>query len=102
VHDRDEEGDEEMATIVEYTDRKSPRNQYPKRIVSPPRSGPCCFSNMQELGAPETDSRWVYQYRRCRTCGFTVRVIVREIPNAALAADLRRTLQTSFVRNVPE
>jgi hypothetical protein len=91
-----------MATIVEYTDQKRPKNLYPERIISPVRSGPCCFSDMEEVGKPQEDSRWVFQYRRCKKCGFTVRVILREIPDAALAAELRKTLANSFVRNVPD
>jgi hypothetical protein len=91
-----------MATIVEYTDQEPPRNLYPHRIVSPVRSRPCCFSDMEEIGEAQPDHRWVFQYRRCRTCGFSVRVILREIPDAALAADLRMILKSAFVRNVPE
>jgi hypothetical protein len=56
---------------------------------------------METLGEPQEDERWVYQYRRCRQCGFAVRVILREIPNAALTASLRETLAHSFFRNVP-
>ena len=91
-----------MGTIVEYTDQKPPANRYPRRIISPSRSGPCCFSDMEELGRPQEDARWVYQYRRCRQCGFAVRVILREIPDAALMASLREGLAHSFMRNVPE
>jgi hypothetical protein len=91
-----------MATIVEYTDQKPPENQYPARIISPLRSGPCCFTEMEEIGTSQQDSRWLFQYRRCQKCGFTVRLIVRELPDEALAAELRRTLETSFVRNVPD
>ncbi len=91
-----------MPTIVEYTNEKRPRNLYPERIISPLRSGPCCFTDMQEIGKPQEEGRWVYQYKRCRKCGFAVRVILREIPDAALAAELRRILTNSFVRNVPE
>ena len=91
-----------MPTIVEYTDRKRPTNRYPHRIVSPSRSGPCCFSDMEELGTPQEDARWVYQYRRCRRCGFAVRVILREIPDIALVANLRETLAHSFIRNIPD
>jgi hypothetical protein len=57
---------------------------------------------MADVGPPETDARWVYQYRRCRQCGFAVRVILREIPDAALVASLRESLARSFMRNVPE
>jgi hypothetical protein len=91
-----------MPTIVEYTNQKRPRNLYPERIISPPRSGPCCFTDMQEIGELQEEGRWVYQYKRCRKCGFAVRVILREIPDAALAAELRKILANSFVRNVPE
>ncbi len=91
-----------MATIIEYTDQKPPENLYPTRIVSPSHSGPCCFTEMEEIGASQEDSRWVFQYRRCKNCGFAVRVIVRELPNEALIKDLKNILATAFVRNVPE
>jgi hypothetical protein len=92
----------EIATIIEYSEQKQPANHFPRRIVSPLRSKQCCFTDMEELGKPRTEGRWVYQYKRCKNCGFAVRVILREIPDAALAADLRRILANSFVRNVPE
>ena len=91
-----------MGTIVKYTNQKPPANGYPRRIISPLRSGPCCFSAMEELGTPQEDARWVYQYRRCRQCGFAVRVILREIPDAGLVASLREGLAHMFVRNNPE
>jgi hypothetical protein len=91
-----------MPTIVQYTDRRPPENRYPHRIVSPPRSSPCCFSNMEELGGARREDDWEYRYRWCRTCGFTVRVILRPIPDQALLATLRRELARSLVRNVPD
>ncbi|MBP1777266.1 MAG: hypothetical protein H6Q86_3276 [candidate division NC10 bacterium] len=91
-----------MATIVQYTDRKPPENHYPHRIVSPPHSSPCCFSDMEDLGDATRDGAWEYRYRRCRTCGFALRVILRPIPDEALLANLRRELAKSFVRNVPD
>lgn len=90
-----------MATIVEYTESKAPLNGFPDRIISPPRSGPCCFSAMEEIGTSREEERWVYRYKRCRTCGFTVRMIQRELPNAALAARVRQMLATAFRRNPP-
>ena len=91
-----------MPTIVEYTDQKRANNQYPERIVSPPHSSPCCFSTMEDLGEEEREDRWIYRYRRCPTCGYTVRLIVRQLPDQELIAQLRKTLATSFVRNVPD
>jgi hypothetical protein len=91
-----------MATIVNYTDREPAANQYPQRIVSPRQPGPCCFTDMAEVGTTEREGRWVFQYRRCRQCGFTVRVILREVPDAAQADELRQILARAFVRNVPD
>ena len=91
-----------MATIVTYTDGEPAVNQYPQRIVSPCRPKACCFTAMEEVGPALQDERWVFQYRRCRECGFTVRVVLREIPDAALAAELRQILATAFVRKVPD
>ena len=48
-----------MPTIVEYTDKIPPQNQYPDRIVSPPRSGSCCFTHMETVGTPQADGRWI-------------------------------------------
>ena len=91
-----------MATIVTYTDKRPPENRYPHRIISPSRAGGCCFSDMEGLGTPQEDTRWVFQYRRCRQCGFAVRVILREIPDTTLANNLRESLARSFVRSAPE
>jgi hypothetical protein len=91
-----------MTTIVEYTDAEVPRNLYPTRIISPSHSNPCCFTDMEEIGDVQQDGQWEYHYKRCRTCGFTVRVILRALPDEALLHDLRRTLKTSFQRNVPD
>jgi hypothetical protein len=91
------EGD--VPSIVEYTDQKHPMNEYPVRIVSPVHSGPCCFSAMEEVGGLQQEERWVFGYKRCKKCGFTVRVIVRELVDERLQANLRETLKTSFARS---
>jgi len=96
------EAESAMATIVTYTDYELPQNHYPYQIVSPSHDGPCCFSDMEGVGTAQTEHRWLFQYQRCRLCGFTVRVILREIPDSALTAALRKTLATSLVRNVPD
>jgi hypothetical protein len=91
-----------MPTIVEYTDTKVPLNQYPHQIISPPHAGPCCFSDTEEIGSVQHTDRWVYLYKRCRACGFTVRLVVRAIPNTALLASVRKILSTAFKRNIPD
>jgi hypothetical protein len=91
-----------MSSIVEYTDRKPAENRYPIRIVSPRKSGACCFSDMEMVGETHTEGRWEFQYRRCRRCGFAVRVILREIPDSALMAEVRREFATLFARRSPD
>jgi hypothetical protein len=89
-----------VKTIVEYTEQKPPANDYPHRLISPLASGPCCFSGMEEVGASQEDERWVFQYKRCRECGFVVRVILRVIPNLEPAKELRAVLAKTLVRGM--
>jgi hypothetical protein len=53
---------------------------------------------MVNIGDPVEEHGWLFQYRRCRRCGFTVRRILREIPEEAMLAKLRRVLARSFTR----
>jgi hypothetical protein len=73
-----------MPPIVTSTDEPPPTNRYPQGIASPPRARACCFAEMEWLDAPQRDARGVYQDRRCPRCGFTVRVILHEIPDTTL------------------
>lgn len=91
-----------MSSIVEYADAKPAKNLYPRQIVSPRKSSPCCFSDMELVDEPHSEERWVFQYGRCRLCGFTVRVIPRQIPDDALMAEVRRECATVFVRRAPD
>ena len=91
----------DQPTIIEYSDRMPAQNQYPRRIVSPTHESPCCFSDMEVLGKPIREASYELQYKRCQTCGFAVRFVLRHIPDPVLAAAVRRILQTTLVRNVP-
>ncbi len=85
-----------MPTIVTYTDERPPLNHFPRRIISPTHPSPCCFSAMEAVGAVQREARWEYAYRRCRTCGFTVREIVRPLPDLARLAGLRKLFATAI------
>lgn len=78
--------------------REAAGEQVPEADHFPPRSGPCCFSEMEEIGEPMAQGRWVFRYKRCRLCGFAVRIILREVPEAALVAELRKTLTSASTR----
>ncbi len=87
-----------MPTIVEYTMSQAPRNAYPDRIVSPLQAGPCCFTDMEQIGEPEVEGRWRYQYRRCRKCGYTVRAIIQVLPDDEAITSLRSTFEAMLNR----
>jgi hypothetical protein len=91
-----------LPSIVEYQDGAAPRDDYPIRFVSPSRPSACCAAHMMNVGAPQADTRWVFQYRRCQRCGFTVRWIVREILDEAERVKLRLALAHAFVREAGE
>ncbi len=83
-----------MASIVEYDERKAAVNAYPERIVSPPHPSECCASGMERVGAVEDDGNWLYIYKRCRACGYTVRHFLMMSPEALrkMRDDILRTL----------
>ncbi len=90
-----------MVTIVEYTDRKPARNLYPVRIISPTRAAACCFVEMEDVGPCDTAGQWLFRYRRCRQCGFTVPSVVRPIPETLVLAELREVLRRAISRREP-
>ena len=71
-----------MAGIVGYDDRRTAVNAYPERIVSPPFPSECCASGMEQVGKVEEDGNWLYIYKRCRSCGYTVRHFLMMSPKA--------------------
>lgn len=65
-------------SIVEYTDREAARIQYPRRIVSPLASSPCCVEeNRKRVGGVQVEDGETFYYKRCRVCGHTVRFFFR-------------------------
>jgi hypothetical protein len=53
---------------------------------------------MVRVGLPERDYQCVFQYRRCETCGFTVRRLLRTVPDEAALEDLRQIFARTFKR----
>ena len=62
-----------MTTIVKYNGTKAPYKGYPEQIVSPLFPASCCVALMERVGEIEWEKGFSYYYRRCRTCGYTVR-----------------------------
>ncbi len=68
-------------TIVEYSISEEVLVDYPYRIVSPPHPSSCCVSGMDELGNVHYGEEGPYTYKRCRGCGYTVRLFPKFRPS---------------------
>ena len=83
-----------MSNIVEYNEKEASFNAYPERIVSPPHPSECCLSGMEQVGDVEEDGSWLFIYKRCRTCGYTVRHFLMMSPKAL------RTMREDILRSM--
>jgi len=94
-----------VKTIITYSSSKRPVNDYPERIISPPRPGICCLTHMERIGDLEEEDGVPFAYKRCRSCGFTVRWFPEEahragfrlrprIPIQGVVTSLRTTQET--------
>jgi hypothetical protein len=63
-----------MRNIIRYTDEEAPRNDYPKRIVSPPQQSDCCVDdNRVMVGNVREVDGFKFCYKICETCGHAVK-----------------------------
>ena len=63
-----------LRNIIRYTDEEPPRNDYPRRIVSPPSPKSCCTDdNRMLVGNVREVDGFKFCYRICRICGHAVR-----------------------------
>ena len=60
--------------IIRYTDGEKPRNDYPRRIVSPTTPSKCCSEENRELvgNVREVDG-FKFCYKVCVECGYALR-----------------------------
>lgn len=60
--------------IIRYSTSEKPRNEYPRRIVSPPNPGRCCVDeNRVIVGTVREVDGFKYCYKICEVCGHAVR-----------------------------
>ncbi len=63
-----------LRNIIRYTDQEDPRNDYPKRIVSPSKPQTCCSEESRErVGNIREVDGFKFCYKICRDCGHAVR-----------------------------
>jgi len=63
-----------LRNIIRYSDDQEPRNDYPKRIISPTTQSECCSDeNREVIGNVREVDGFKYCYRLCKECGHAVR-----------------------------
>lgn len=60
--------------IIRYSAKEKPRNDYPKRIISPPAASRCCTEENREMvGRVQEVDGFKFCYKICQTCGHAVK-----------------------------
>ena len=63
-----------MKNIIKYTDDEEPKNEWPKRIVSPSKPSKCCNDNNREMvGSTKEIEGFKFCYKICAKCGHAVK-----------------------------
>jgi hypothetical protein len=63
-----------VKNIIRYADDELPRNEYPKRIISPSRPSNCCSDdNREAVGATREIDGFKFCYKICTVCGHAVK-----------------------------
>jgi hypothetical protein len=63
-----------IRNIIRYSEQEKPTNDYPKRIVSPPRPSKCCKEeNRTVVGSVREVDGFKFCYKICDSCGHAVR-----------------------------
>jgi hypothetical protein len=78
--------------IIRYSDSDKPKNDYPKRIVSPSQPSECCTDENRELvgNIREVDG-FKFCYKICGACGYAARFFYPAVDSTSDAVkDYRR------------
>ena len=63
-----------VRNIIRYTDEEAPRNDYPRKIVSPVRPSECCQDENREMvGSVREIDGFKFCYKICNVCGHAVK-----------------------------
>ena len=85
--------------IITYSDSQKPKNDYPKKIVSPPvRSNCCTEQNRDAVGQPKDIEGFKFQYKICRKCGHAVKYFFPAVENTSQAVREYRSWKKYLVQ----
>ena len=81
-----------VRNIIRYTVDEPPKNDYPKRIVSPPKPSKCCRDeNRMIIGSMREIDGFKFCYKICKVCGHAVKFYFPAVdPTSAAVKEYRQ------------
>jgi hypothetical protein len=84
--------------IIRYSDDEKPRNEYPKKIVSPTLPSECCTEENREIvGNPREIEGFKFCYKICRECGHAVKYYFPSVGTTSKAVEEYRSWKRYMV-----
>ena len=72
--------------IILYSETEAPKNDYPRKIVSPPLPSPCCTNgNRVSVGSVREVEGFKFCYRICQECGHAVKYFFPAVESTSQA-----------------
>ena len=85
--------------IIHYTEDEKPKNDFPKKIVSPPSPSACCNNdNRESVGQPKEVDGFKFQYRICTKCGHAVKYYFPAVESVSSAVKTYRSWKRYMVQ----
>jgi hypothetical protein len=80
--------------IIEYSETETPKNDYPRKIVSPPRASSCCTDESRlDVGSVREVEGFKFCYRVCQECGHAVKYFYPSVESTSSALKAYRERQ---------
>jgi len=88
-----------VRNIIRYSDEEEPRNEYPKKIVSPSTPSNCCTDeNRTVVGQVREVDGFKFCYKICETCGHAVRYFYPAVEGTSAAVKTYRQWKKYMVQ----
>ena len=80
--------------IIEYSDSEAPKNDYPRKIISPPRASSCCTNGSRiDVGSIREVEGFKFCYRVCQECGHAVKYFYPSVESTSASLKAYRERQ---------
>jgi hypothetical protein len=85
--------------IIEYSASTAPKNDYPRRIISPPYPADCCTDkNRVSVGSVREVEGFKFCYKVCQECGHAVKYFFPAIESTSTAVKKYRETQKYMIQ----